>query len=266
MQTDPQNMPSFNGTQYLRKGYDLIWQPNIRRFVFIPLIINFVLLTFASIYAFNLISDWYSSLPIWLETHVNSPDWYIRWSAEALNWFVTSLDWLLWPLIIITVLITVFFMFGFIANWIAAPFNGLLSEAVECHLAGDSTAIENLSLTDSFKDIPRLIGREWRKLTYYIPRALLCLILFITPISMFAPIIWFLFNGWMSAVQYIDYPNDNHRYPFRKTLSDIKSYRSGPFGFGLFVMLLTMIPIINILVMPVAVAGATNLWFDHYRK
>ena len=148
MHTEP-----FNGTQYLKKGYHLIWQPNIKRFVFIPLIINFILLTLASIYAFNLISDWYASLPLWLDTHTNSPDFYIRWPAEALNWFVISLDWLLWPLIIISVLITVFFIFGFIANWIAAPFNGLLSEAVECHLAGDTNSIENLSLMDSFKDI-----------------------------------------------------------------------------------------------------------------
>ncbi|MGB0496325.1 MAG: sulfate transporter CysZ [Kangiellaceae bacterium] len=256
----------FNGTQYLRKGYHLIWQPNIKRFVLIPLLINLVLLATATFYAFDIISDWYTNLPLWLETHTNSQVWYISWSAAAVNWLVTSLDWLLWPLIVISVLVSVFFMFGFLANWIAAPFNGLLSEAVECHLAGDKNAIENLSLMDSLKDIPRLIGREWRKLTYYIPRALLCLLLFVTPVSVLAPAVWFLFNGWMSALQYIDYPNDNHRRPFRATLSNIKAHRSGPFGFGLFVMFLTMIPLVNLLVMPVAVAGATNLWFDHYRN
>jgi CysZ protein len=42
--------------------------------------------------------------------------------------------------------------------------------------------------------------------------------------------------------------------------------RSGPFGFGVMVMLFTMIPVVNILVMPIAVAGGANLWFDHYKK
>ncbi len=260
------NGHSFSGAQYLNKGFHLVWKPGIKKFVFIPLFINFLLLGLATIYAFDLISDWYKSLPIWLESQVNDESWYIRWPAEGLEWLVTTLDWLLWPIIIASVFISVFFIFGFIANWIAAPFNGLLSEAVERHLDTDNYQELEFSWKDFVKDIPRLIIREWRKLMYYLPRALGCLILLFTPISPFVPVIWFLFNGWMSAIQYIDYPEDNHKRSFQQTLEQIRANRSGPFGFGLTVMLFTMIPVVNILVMPVAVAGATNLWFDQYRK
>lgn len=260
------NSPSFSGAQYLRKGFHLVWQPGIKKFVFIPLLINFVLLGIATVYAFELIGDWYETLPIWLETHMNSEYWYVRWPAEGVNWLVVTLDWLLWPLIVITVFIAVFFIFGFIANWIAAPFNGLLSEAVERHLESGNYQEMQFNWAIFIKDVPRLIGREWRKLMYYLPRALGCLILLFTPISPFVPIIWFLFNSWMSAIQYIDYPEDNHRRPFQQTLTNIRQNKSGPFGFGILVMLFTMIPVVNILVMPVAVAGATNLWFDHYKK
>lgn len=260
------NGHSFAGAQYLSKGFHLVWQPGIKKFVFIPLIINFILLGIATIYAFDLIADWSESLPIWLAEQINDEHWYVRWSAEALNWLVDTLDWLLWPLIVIMVFVSVFFLFGFLANWIAAPFNGLLSEAVERHLESDNFQEIDFNWSIFIKDIPRLIGREWRKLMYYLPRALACIILLFTPISPFVPIIWFLFNGWMSAIQYIDYPEDNHRSPFQQTLDNIRQNKSGPFGFGLMVMLFTMIPVVNILVMPVAVAGATNLWFDHYRK
>lgn len=259
------NSESFKGAQYLSKGFHLVWQPGIKRFVFVPLIINFVLLSIATFYAFDVIGDWYTSLPQWLSAKVNSEHWYISWPASGLDWLVNALDWLLWPLIVISVFVTVFFVFGFIANWIAAPFNGLLSEAVEAHLAKGDYQAEDFKLSEFLKDVPRLLAREWKKLAYYLPRALFCLILLFTPISPIMPIIWFMFNGWMSAIQYIDYPEDNHKRTFQQTLSNLKKNKRGPFGFGLTVMLFTMVPVVNILVMPVAVAGATNLWYDNYR-
>ncbi len=260
------HIDSFSGAQYLSKGLHLVRQPGIRSFVVMPLLINFVILAIATLYAFNLISDWYQSLPLWLESHLNSEHWYIRWPTEGLNWLMSSLDWLLWPLIVLSVFISVFFLFGFLANWIAAPFNGMLSESVERYLDPANFSETKFNWILFLKDIPRLIGRELRKLVYYLPRALICLVLIFTPLSPFLPIIWFLFNGWMSAIQYIDYPEDNHQKSFQTTLQNINANRSGPMGFGLMVMFFTMIPVINILIMPVAVAGATNLWFDHYRK
>ena len=260
------NGHSFGGAQYLSKGFQLIKQPGIKRFVFVPLLINFIFLAIATFYAFDLINDWYTSLPVWLESHLNSEHWYVRWPTEALNWLISTLDWLLWPLIVLSVFIVVFFMFSFFANWIAAPFNGLLSEAVEKHLDSENFDDVVFNWSVFIKDIPRLIGREWKKFKYYIPRVIVCLILLFTPISPFVPIIWFMFNSWMAAIQYIDYPADNHRLSFQYTLNNMQQSRSGPFGFGVMVMLFTMVPVVNILIMPIAVAGGTNLWFDHYKK
>ncbi|WP_444998461.1 sulfate transporter CysZ [Aliikangiella sp. IMCC44359] len=243
---------SLGGVHYLSKGLSLICKPGIRAFVFIPLLINLVLLTMATIYAFNSISVWYDSLQ---NSEYSIVQWLIEW-----------LDWLLWPLIVVSVLIVVFFVFAFIANWIAAPFNGLLSEAVERHLAGKDFEDKPFKIGEFIGDIPRLLGREWRKFIYYLPRALGCLILFVTPLALFAPFVWFLFNAWMAGIQYIDYPMDNHKVPFNQMLSQVRNKRSGTFGFGALVMLFTMIPVVNILVMPVAVAGGTALWFDQYRN
>jgi CysZ protein len=241
---------SFSGAQYLSKGFSLIWQPGIRRFVFIPLLINLILLSVATVYAFNWLSSWYASL--------QNSEWAI------VQWSIENLGWLIWPLIVIGVFVIVFFAFAFLANWIAAPFNGLLAEAVERHLAGKDYKEQDFSWKSFVTDIPRLMGREWQKLAYYLPRALGCLILFFI-IGPIAPIIWFIFNAWMTAIQYLDYPMDNRRLPFDRTLNVIRSKKSGPFTFGAIVMFITMVPLLNILIMPVAVAGATALWFDHYR-
>jgi len=243
---------SLGGAHYLSEGFSLILKPGIRVYVIVPLLINLILLGFATIYAFSSLSDWYQSL--------------LSSDSSWLQWFVSTFEWLLWPLIIVSVLIVVFFLFAFLANWIAAPFNGLLAEAVENHLLGERTQSQPFKPTAFLGDIPRLMTREWRKLAYYIPRALACLILFMTPLAFIAPFIWFFFNAWMAAIQYIDYPMDNHRIGFTRMLAQIRQQRGTSLGFGALVMLFTLIPLVNILVMPVAVAGATALWFDHYRE
>jgi CysZ protein len=243
---------SFSGAQFLSKGFSLIWLPGVRLYVLIPLLINVILLSFAMMYTFTHLNEWYDSLQ-----HSDS---------SIVQWLIEFLGWLLWPLIVISVLLVVFFSFAFIANWIAAPFNGLLSEAVERHLVADNYQQQAFKLTSFIADLPRLLGREWRKFAYYAPRALGCLLLFLTPLAPIAPFIWFAFNAWMAAVQYIDYPQDNHKIRFNRTLTILRSNKSGPFGFGSMVMLLTMIPVLNLLVMPAAVAGATALWVTHYRE
>jgi CysZ protein len=241
---------SGSGAQYLSKGLTLIWQPGVRAYVLIPLLINIILLTIATVFAFNWLSGWFESM--------RQSDW------DIVRWTVENLGWLIWPLSIIGVFVVVFFIFSFLANWIAAPFNGLLSEAVERNLAGKTHQETNAGMKDFFAEIPRLMSREWQKLKYYLPRAIGCLLLFFI-IGPLAPIIWFIFNSWMSAIQYIDYPMDNHKVPFRQMLTQIKHNKSVSMSFGLIVMFLTMIPVINIFLMPVAVAGATNLWFDEFR-
>ncbi len=246
---------AFSGAHYLSKGFGLIKQPGIRGFVFVPLVINFILLTFASIYAFMQIDGWLESLK-------NSESGWIQWTVE-------NLAWLIWPIVIITVLVVILFIFAFLANWIAAPFNGLLAEAVEKHLSGKNYRDTPFSWQRFIADMPRLFAREWRKLAYYLPRAFACFVLFLltfwSPFVFIATAVWFIFNAWMAAIQYIDYPMDNHKVPFSEVVSQVKQRRGGSMGFGTMVMLLTMIPVVNIVVMPAAVAGATNLWFDHIK-
>lgn len=242
----------FSGAQYFTKGLQLVRLKGIRHFVVLPLLINIVLLLSACIWLFNQLLDWKTQ--------------FYNWSWEWVQWVLDNLGWLLWPLVFIVIFLSVFYFFAIIANWLAAPFNGLLSEAVERHLAGADTT-QNESFSTVIKDLPRIFGREWAKLKYWLPKALACLILFLIPgVNLVAPVIWVLFSAWMMAVQYIDYPMDNHKVSFHDMLTQLRERRGGPLGFGGTVMLITMIPIVNILVMPVAVAGATALWYDNYRE
>ena len=237
-----------SGAAYFFKGFDLIQVKGLRRFVFIPLAINFVLFSMLFGWLLLQINDWMIGLNDWL------PSWLQGW-----------LDWLLWPVAILTILVVFSFLFASIANWISAPFNGLLAEKTEQYLTGKP--LDTGGLLDLVKDTPRLLQRELQKFFYFLPRALLCLILFLIPAlgQTLAPVLWFLFSAWMMAIQYCDYPFDNHKVPFAQMKTKLKQQRGQSMSFGIMVMLFTMIPVLNLLVMPVAICGATAMWVQTQR-
>lgn len=244
------NQPSTpkSGASYFMQGFNLITRPGLRRFVFIPLMINLVLFAIAFYAAIIQLE----SLFAWLSSEL--PD-YLSW-----------LNFLLWPLAIIALLVVISFIFSSVMNWLAAPFNGLLAEQVEQALT--NKPLYTGGTAELIKDLPRILGREWTKLKYYLPRAILCLLLFLIPVigQTAAPVIWFLFTAWMMSIQYCDYPFDNHKVKFDDMKQVLKSNKGRSVSFGATVTLFSMIPVVNFIVMPVAICGATAMWVDQYRK
>jgi len=85
-------------------------------------------------------------------------------------------------------------------------------------------------------------------------------------INIVAPVLVFAFGAWMFALEYLDYPMGNHGYLFKELKRSLKLKRSIALGFGSAVALFSMIPVVNLVIMPVAVAGATALYFDQYKQ
>jgi CysZ protein len=240
-------MHSRSGASYFFDGFGLITTKGLKRFVFVPLFINLLLFSTA----------FYFLIPQ-IQAGV---DFLVNLIPDFLGWLKAALAYVLWPIAVITVLLLFALIFGTLANWIAAPFNGLLSEKVERHLTGQNMGDEGL--LSAVKDVPRTLGREWSKMTYFIPRALGFLILFFI-LPVIGQVLWFLFTAWMMAVQYCDYPFDNHKSSFKDMRDHLNSRRGQCFGFGIMVNIFALIPIVNFLVMPVAICGATALWVDEF--
>lgn len=74
-----------------------------------------------------------------------------------------------------------------------------------------------------------------------------------------APVLWFLFSAWMLAIQYCDYPFDNHKVSFADMRRALRQHKTDNLQFGALVSLFTMIPILNLVILPVAVCGATAM-------
>lgn len=234
-----------SGFGYFFLGFKLITLKGIKRFVFIPLFVNLILFYFAFSYLFKQL------------------DVYIVQLTAMLPEFLSWLSAIIWPLAALSIIVLSSFIFSSIANWLAAPFNGLLSEKVESILTGTPTSLDD-GVSDIIKDIPRTLSREWQKLAYYIPRAVgFLLLFFILPVI--GQVLWFLFIAWMMAIQYKDYPFDNHKISFKDMRSILQEHKSLSFSFGITTSLFSMLPIINLIVMPVAICGATALWVEQYK-
>jgi CysZ protein len=236
----------FVGASYLLQGLHLIHRPGLRPYTYIPLTINvllFTILIWLSATQFSILID--TLLPRWL-------DW---------------LSWLLWPLFAVAMAMIVFFIFSMITNLIGAPFNGLLAKAVERQLTNQEI---NGSSTWAWKDLAQetlpAIWMELNKIGYFSLRAIPLLILFLIPgLNIVAPFLWFAFSAWMLTLEYMDYPMGNHGVTFSEQRQRLQQHRSLGLGFGGATMLANSIPLVNFLVMPSAVAGATALWVGHLK-
>lgn len=243
-------MDLIRGAGYLLRGIRLVFVPALRRFLLIPLLVNigvFTLLIWLSIDRFGDLMNWLlpAGHPLW---------------AEALRVLV-------WVIFAGITLLIGFFTFSLGANLIAAPFNGLLSENVERYLTGDPRP----QGTGGFRTVWRSIGPalrdELRKLTYFAGIGALVLIISLVPaLNVIAPLLWVVYSAWMLALEYLSYPMETQSLSFREIRAQLAARRGLSFGFGLAVLGVTLIPLVNFFVMPSAVAGATALWVDHCRS
>ena len=236
-----------SGFHYLFEGFRLIRQPGLRRYVAVPLLVSTLIFGGALF-----------GLAYWLDILIDSllmkmPDW--------LDW----LRYLVWPLFALAGVLIVFYSFSILTNLVAAPFNGMLAEAVEQHLTGQP--IDTGGWQALLQDVLPSLWSELRKLLYFILRAIPLGLLFLIPgINLAAPVIWALFSAWMLAIEYADYPMANHRLLFTAQRKLLRQRRMLSWGFGGGTLLMTMIPLLNFLAMPVAVAGATAMWLGEFKS
>ena len=235
------------GIYYLAAGFNLIFKPGLRRFIVVPLFINIAIF----IGLFFLMRVYMSEFNSWFTHYL--PTW--------LYW----LSGFLWFLFFISFFLVFVYSFVAITNVIAAPFNSVLAEKVEIYLTGK--ALPKKKLRENITDVPRAIFRQLAILGYYLPRVAFILLLFFIPvIQTVATFLWFLFNAWVTTLMYIDFPSDNHRVSLREVHIFLKQKRLLSLSFGVSVLIVAMIPILNFFIIPAACAGATKLWIEEYNR
>lgn len=233
------------GTAYLAKGVHLVKDPDIRSYVVIPLSINILLFGGLIWFGFSMFSPLVDSIMAYVPG------------------FLDFLEIFIWIFISLLTAFTIFFVFTPIANLIAAPFNALMSEKIEQKLTGaECTSEANIR-----ELMINAVKSQLRKLLYIAIWSVALLLVSIIPlINFIAPFLWIVFGSWLLALEYMDYPMGNHDKTFDEQKQVLKSKRGLSLGFGLGTLVITSIPFINFFAIPIAVAGATALYVDHFSE
>ena len=233
------------GTQGLARAMRLLNQPGVRIYVIVPLSINLLLFGGLVFYGYS------QFVP------------FVEWLMSFVPEFFAFLEWLIWLFFGALAAITVFFAFTPVANIIAAPFNALMAEKIESHLTGIPVS-SDVSFARMALDA---IGSQLRKLVYILLWALgLFLVSLIPVINLISPLLWIVFGSWLLSLEYFDYPLGNHDIVFDEQKRLLRERRGIALGFGGAVMIMTSIPVVNFIAMPVAVAGATLLWVEQFQS
>ncbi|WP_346796886.1 sulfate transporter CysZ [Halomonas sp. Bachu 37] len=228
----------------LSQGTRLVYGRGLRRYVFLPIVVNALVYAIMLKVVFTYFGGWLDG-----------------WMAMVPSW-LAWLEWLIWPLFVASLVLVVFFTFTLVTHIVAAPFYGFLAAKVEVQATGREP-LDDRGLAKTAIDA---IGRELIKLAYILPRAaLLFVISWIPGLNLMAPVLWALFSAWVMAITYLDYPMDNNKVSFSDMRSRLSARWWQSLSYGGVITVATWIPLANLFLLPGAVAGSVLMWDRHYR-
>ncbi|MFP4614711.1 MAG: sulfate transporter CysZ [Thiohalorhabdus sp.] len=230
----------FAGMGYLWGGFRTIARPGMRRYAAAPVLVSLVVFV-----ALAALLGW----------------GFDAWMAALLPGGWDWLEWLLWPLFALGILLVWVFTYVHLTNLIGAPFNDLLAERVLVESGGAPPPEGGWS--QILREGVRAVGNTVAVLVYSLRWAVpLLLLTFIPGLNVAAPVLWLVFNAWLLALEYADYPLAARGLAFREQRAVVAGERPAALGFGLAALLVTSIPVVNLVAMPAAVAGATRLFAE----
>ncbi|MDH5633087.1 MAG: sulfate transporter CysZ [Gammaproteobacteria bacterium] len=238
----------FAGARFFLRGYELIRQRGLRRYAAIPLLINvviFVALTIVGANQFEQLMQWL--LP------------------EGQGWWIEVLRAVLWIMFAAIVVVAFYFLFTLVANLVASPFNGLLADKVQISLG--SVPPDGRNWLSVIRGFPAALVSESRKLAYFLLIGVILVLISLVPaVNLAGIVLWPLATAWMLTLEYVAYPMESCEHDFRSIRARARANRMMALGFGLTCLLFTIIPLINLFVIPAAVAGASAMWAESWSR
>jgi len=228
-----------SGPAYLLQGFAMLRRPGLRRYVFLPILGNFVIFVLAAV-----------ALYFGLDAALD------HWLPEGAAW----LRWILFPLAALVLIGGGMFAFTLLASILLSPFLGRLSSEVEALLDGGPANQESIGWWADFSAGIRL---ELRRLGYAALCMLGVLLVGLTPVlNIAAAPLGFAVSAWLLAGEYAGNPLGNRRLPLARQLQLLRGARLRVLGFGAASFGLTLLPFVNLVVIPASVIGMTLLCRD----
>jgi CysZ protein len=222
------------------------------------------------------VPDWIPALPHW---NITLPNWFSfdwkfpslpSWNFSLPDWAVSianalgaSFLWILRLFLVLLLLLVTGFIFLQFGVLLGAPWYGKLSEELELLKLGKLPPLES-NLGSTVRDVGRAILYELKKLVLLISIGLPLLLFNILPGfgAAIASIGYITLTATIVCLDFFDSALERRRLRFRQKLGVV--WRSFPAsaGFGLVCLALVSVPLINLLAIPVCVAGGTLFFCD----
>lgn len=159
-------------------------------------------------------------------------------------------------------------MMYFLVNWtfvlivsaIASPFNDMLSTRIENKLEGKKPQTLQQSFGQIVKNLTKTVVNELKKISFIFGLSLLVLVFgffpILTPLSVFISVL-------LLSIQFLDYSWARHDLSFGACVKDIRRHIVGYALGGAFFFVIVSIPVINLIVPPLATSFFTILWMKN---
>jgi len=176
------------------------------------------------------------------------------WSADLRNTLRTVVElallgsWLLLSVLLFTAVTLI----------IGQPFYEAISKRVDDLMGGVSGGDINVSF---WKTLPRSIIENIRLLVVTISVGVLVFLIGLVPVAgqILGPVLGALLGGWAVALELTSVPFERRGMHLRQRRLRLRGRRSMALGFGAAAFVVFLVPGLDVLLMPAAVAGATML-------
>lgn len=268
----------FAGATYpLRSLTLLLKTPQLRGFVFIPIVVNVVVgvtlyasLLFAGFEAIGSVTthlpNWIPDLSPWT---LNVPNWLLwvqnlpLWISQVLDGLAIAFGWLLYVILVILLLIATGFVLLQFGVLLGAPWYGKLSEELEKLQTGQLPVTES-SLGGVLRDVGRAIQYELKKLALTLGIGLPLLLLNFFPGigTAIATLGGIAIAATIVCLDFLDSALERRRLRFRDKLGLIRRSLPASATFALVCLALVSVPFLNLLAIPVCVGAGTLFFCD----
>lgn len=247
----PRRPNRFAGPIYPFQAIAVLWQHRqLWVYVLVPLLINLIL--GGVLYAW-LLGQGLQAIDLWIG---GLPDWLLAIVVAFLR-----------GLLIVILLIVIGFLLVQFGTILGAPWYGVLSEKLEHLRLGALPTVPNHPLR-VVRDIWRAVLFEGKKLLLAIAIGTLLLGLGLVPGV--GPLVtgtgWLGLTVLLICLDFLDAPLERRYLSFRGKLGVIVRGLPGTFLFGLVCLGLVSIPLVNLVTLPLCVAGGTLFFCDQLRS
>lgn len=244
----------FRGLTYPLQGAKLVFRthPGLARYWAFP-----VLLTFGALFGVMVLAVRHRTefaVAIWASFDPGT---------QPVSWWLGTLQWLLgWLLVAAAIGLGGVFVLA-VSGVLAAPFNDALSAAVE-RIRGGNLPPEP-SPAAFVAGAARSVATETIKVfAYALVLGPLWIVALVAPVvggPVLAAIGFTLTVAYL-AIDYTDWPASRRDTPLRERAQWLRDHAAPLAGFGVAAWFLLLVPGVNLVLMPAAVAGGTLLYLD----